>query len=362
LTGLARVGSVGKVMSRKKHVALVTSVVLVGAVAMANGCTTTTIVMVEAEGGVEGGVIVVHKDAGTSGSSSGGSDGSGDDSSSAVGYDGTTGQACTTDADCISTNTGAPGLVVCSLSINFTGGALFPTAVCMIPPTNEGNCSAPDDGGIHFCDGPDLESSPGLCFPISSGASTGNCFPQCVFESDATAPTGCVGKDACNAVGFGADPTNKTAAVGVGFCFGGCGVDADCPSGNHCQSNSGLCVTAPVAQDPEGQACVATAQAQTNACNCLSSNGANGFCGLACVTAGSVACPTGQVCDASLPTSIPATTTSAALTGWTTQNPGMAGTCLPTCALDGGAETEAGACYPTSTCLGGTAAGPDCEP
>jgi hypothetical protein len=351
-------------MSRKKHGALVTSAALFGAlaVAMANGCTTTTIVMVEADAG-EGGISVVHKDGGTSGSSSGGGSGgddSGDDSSGAVAYDGTTGQACTSNTDCISANPGAPGLVVCSLDIEFPDGALFPTGVCMMAPTQEGNCSTPDDGGIHFCDGPDLESSPGLCYPLSSGATTGNCYPQCVFGSDATAPTGCVGKNACNAVGFGADASNKTAAVGVGFCFGGCEVDADCPSGNDCQSNTGLCVTAKTAQDPEGEACAPTSQ--TDACNCVSASGTTGFCALACVTAGSVACPTGQVCDASLPTSIPATNTVAALTGWTTQNPGMAGLCLPTCALDGGAGTEAGACYPASTCLGGTVVGPDCAP
>jgi hypothetical protein len=339
-------------MSRNKHVALVTSVVLVGAVAIVNGCTTTTIVEVAADaGGGESGVIVVHKDAAASTSSSGGTDAS-DEDSSAVAYDGTTGKACTTDADCVSTNPGAPGLVFCSLTM-FKDGALFPTGVCIIPPATNGNCSTPSDGLIHYCDGPDEPSSPGLCNPLSSGDTVGNCFPQCTFASDATAATGCVGKNACSALGVGADPNNPTAAIGVGFCYGGCEVDSDCPSGNHCQSNTGFCLTTLTTQDPEGEVCTA----QSDACNCV---GSPGFCGLTCVTAGSVACPTGQVCDAFLPTSVVNGTTT--LTGWTTQNPGMIGLCLPTCALDGGAGTEAGACYTNSSCTAGTAVGPDCEP
>jgi hypothetical protein len=344
-------------MSWKKHVALVTSAVLLGTVAMMNGCTTTTVIEVPADGGGEGGVIITHKEAGSSGSSSG-DDASGDDSS-VLGFDGTTGKACTSDADCVSTNPDAPGLVRCSLTL-FADGAVFPSGVCLIPPAQTGNCSTPDDGLIHFCDGADDQGSPGVCFPLSTGSALGNCYPQCVFSSDATAAIGCVGKNACTAVGFGADANNPTAAVGVGFCYGGCEVDSDCPSGNHCQTNIGLCLTTLTAQDPEGQGC--TQPVTGNACLCLSNTGTSGFCGLSCVTAGSVACPSGQVCEAFLPTSIPASAGGTALTGWATQNPGMSGFCLPSCALDGGASTEAGTCYPTSTCLAGTAVGPDCEP
>jgi hypothetical protein len=345
-------------MSWKKHVALVTSAVLFGAVAMANGCTTTTIIQqVAADGGGESGVIITHKEAG--GIGSGDDSSSGGDDSGAFAFDGTTGKACTSDADCLSTNPGAPGLVRCSLTL-FTDGAVFPSGVCLMPPVQSGNCSSPNDGLIHFCDGADDQGSPGVCLPLSTGSAVGNCYPQCVFSSDATAATGCVGKNACSAVGFGPDANNPTAAVGVGFCFGGCEVDSDCPSGNHCQTNVGLCLTTLTTQLPEGQAC--TQPATSNSCNCLSNTGTTGFCGLACVTAGSVGCPTGQVCDAFLPTSIPASGGAPGLSGWTTQNPGMAGFCLQSCSLDGGAGTEAGACYPTSSCVPGTAVGPDCAP
>jgi hypothetical protein len=342
-------------MSRNKHAALVTSVVLVCGVAMVNGCTTTTIVEVAADSGVESGVIVTHKDAAASGSSSGGTDASGDstsgDDTSGVVYDGTTGQQCTTDADCLSTNPGAPGLVRCSLANVFSGGAVYPTGVCLLTV----GCSIPDDTA-HFCDGPDEQSSPGLCVPLSSGATTGDCFPKCTFSSDASAPVGCVGKDACNPYEFGED-TSSSTAEGLGFCYGGCEVDADCPSGNACQSNFGVCVTTPDAQsvqDPEGQDC----STASDACNCT---GSPGFCALNCKTAGSVSCPTGQVCDAFLPTSL-TTGTGTTIPGWTAQNPGLAGICLPTCALDGGAGTEAGACYANSTCTAVTVKGPDCEP
>jgi hypothetical protein len=88
--------------------------------------------------GGDSGVIVVHYDAGNIGSSSGSNSGGGD--SGGLAFDGTTGQACMSDADCVSTNPDAPGLVQCSLTL-FVEGAIFPTGVCIIPPTQAGNCS-----------------------------------------------------------------------------------------------------------------------------------------------------------------------------------------------------------------------------
>jgi hypothetical protein len=40
----------------------------------------------------------------------------------------------------------------------------------------------------------------------------------------------------------------------------------------------------------------------------------------------------------------------------------MAGVCLPSCSVDGGTSADGGACFPNSTCIATTAAGPDCEP
>jgi len=62
------------------------------------------------------------------------------------------------------------------------------------------------------------------------------------------------------------------------------------------------------------------------------------------------------------PLTITTTGDASTLTGWTTQNPGMAGVCLPSCSVDGGTSADGGACFPNSTCIATTAAGPDCEP
>ena len=340
----------------KKYLGLTMSAALVGVVAVSNGCSSSSS---PAGGGGDGGGdgnVIVHKEAGGS-SSSGGSE-AGDDEAGATGYDGTTGKECTSNADCI--GDGGPGVNKCSIDIGFTVGALFPTAVCMIPPSSTGNCTMPNDGEVHSCDGPDVSTSPGLCDPTSTGSTTGICYPQCTFKSDGSAATGCVGKDACNPYGFGPDPSNASAAIGVGICFGGCQQDSDCPSGNHCQTNEAICVTTLTTQDPVGQSCMQSATA-TDACNCFG-NSTGGFCASSCVIGGSISCPSGQVCDALLPLTITTTGDASTLTGWTTQNPGMAGVCLPSCSVDGGTSADGGACFPNSTCIATTAAGPDCEP
>jgi hypothetical protein len=69
-------------------------------------------------------------------------------------YDGTTGKPCTTDADCASP--GGPGLARCSSSV-FAPDAYYPTAVCILP-----SCSPVSDTSVHYCDGPDDPTSPGM--------------------------------------------------------------------------------------------------------------------------------------------------------------------------------------------------------
>jgi hypothetical protein len=344
-------------MSWKKSFGLVMSAALVGVVAMANGCSSSSSKGSPTDGG-GGSDVITHHD------SSGSSSGSGDDGGGEAGgtiFDGTTGKACMTDADCKSTNPGAPGLVKCSLggSVFGNGDFVYPSGVCLMPPTMTGNCSTPNDGLVHACDGLDSDpNAPGICSPIAQGSSMGNCYPACAFKSDASAVTGCVGKDACQPVGYGPDMTGTTA-VGVGYCYGGCEADADCPSGNKCQTNYGFCVKTSTTVGTEGTGCNQTA-AQSLACLCLSSTGSAGFCGLICKTGG-VACPSGQVCDAGLPSTIANPMTDAPIPGWTSQNPGLIGICSQTCSLDGGASGEAGACYTNSTCQDLSIVGPDCQ-
>jgi hypothetical protein len=62
------------------------------------------------------------------------------------------------------------------------------------------------------------------------------------------------------------------------------------------------------------------------------------------------------VCDADLPTTL-TDSAGATVTAWTTQNPGLAGSCVPTCVVGGTTV-----CPVNSTCQSATAAAPDCLP
>ena len=163
--------------------------------------------------------------------------GSGDDAEGGTTtgtLDGTTGMPCTAKADCKGAN--GPGINVCS-NMLFNVGAFFPTAVCM----TSAPCTVPTDGSLAFCDDPDPNNPPGVCVG-TAGSAKGICFPICSFDDTGAAPQGCIGKDACQALGYGDDPmTGK--AIGVGFCQPACTADTDCPSGQHCQTDSGLCET-----------------------------------------------------------------------------------------------------------------------
>src|SRR5579863_5646364 len=76
--------------------------------------------------------------------------------SSSDSYDGTTGTACTTDADC--TSPGGPGIARCSNSV-LAPNDYYPTAVCILPTCSPVSNSA----RVHYCDGPDEPGSPGVC-------------------------------------------------------------------------------------------------------------------------------------------------------------------------------------------------------
>ncbi|MDP9036705.1 MAG: hypothetical protein M3O50_18040 [Myxococcota bacterium] len=261
-----------------------------------------------------------------------------DDSGAGL-FDGTVGLPCQTNADC--RPAGGPQINVCSLG-TFTGGPLFPTPVCILP-----SCDPGTDGFYHYCDGPDSPTSPGVC--LRSGTA-GICFPKCTLLADGTAPAGCRGRDACNFIASGFTRTNQL--VGLGFCYGGCTSDTDCPSASgeagagKCQTDQGVCVTA--VQQPikaPGDACGA-ADSQSGACNCYYSTTASaGYCAPVCIVGSTTsACPAGFVCDSRQPAALPGD----AGAGFSKQNVGLAGLCVAACGsspavVDSGAAPEAAA-------------------
>ncbi len=353
-------------MSWKKLVGLAATFAVVGVVGFAgNGCSSSTSNSSGGGDAGEGGVVVHRDSGGGSGSggssSSSGSSSGGEGGSSGGSYDGTTGKQCTTDADCHSAT--GPGINKCSVDGFYTVGQLYPTPICLIPPAQAGNCNPGTDGNIHYCDGPDDPSSPGICLMTGGTATapTGNCYAQCTFKGDGSAASGCVGKDVCNLVGYGLDTTATPPAVtGVGVCFGGCDADSDCASGQKCETYTGLCVTAPkTPAGTPGTGCKydPSTGASTPDCNCFASSSNDlGYCTLFCRVGGSE-CPTGWTCEAGEPTTI-----GDAGVGFTAQNTGLAGSCVPKCtSADSGSEFgDAGQCPPNSSCQDSTAGGPDC--
>jgi hypothetical protein len=218
-------------------------------------------------------------------------------------------------------------------------------------------CNPGTDGNLHFCDGPDTPSSPGVCLPTAT-AGQGICLPQCGFKTDGSAATGCKGKDVCYPAAFSQDTTG--AIIGLGYCFGGCAADADCPSGNKCQTNLGECLTTTTTASAAGTGCNSTTTTG-NACNCFSNQTTNlGYCANFC-SIGGASCPTGWSCETDLPTTL-TSTNDASFPGWTKSNTGMGGVCTPKCTVGGTAQFDGGVCPPNSTCQTGTVAGPDCLP
>ncbi|MGD0680173.1 MAG: hypothetical protein ABSC94_32725, partial [Polyangiaceae bacterium] len=229
-------------------------------------------------------------------------------------------------------------------------------AVCV-----QSSCNPGTDGAVHFCDGPDEPSSPGVCVQTSPGV--GLCLPECLIPSDGTAPSGCQGLDACVLYSIGTE-ANSNTVIGLGYCFGGCTKDTDCPTGNVCQTNEGICVsTATAPTKALGAACTSadngTSTTPAN-CNCLfDSTTSVGICSQFCLVGSTAAaCPAGYVCDSSEPTMV-LDDADAAIPGFAMQNTGLSGYCLPMC-------TAAGTGCPTTptglTCINADTAGPDCQP
>jgi len=276
--------------------------------------------------------------------------------------DGTTGNLCTTDADC--SVKGGPGINRCSNDFAFPLFAgtkvetqFYATPVCMLPPTSP-NCdpappSDPTGQLIHFCDGPDDPSSPGICIPGTSTpvSCEGTCYPACSFQFDGSAPTGCKGKNVCYPAYIGFDQSGNPS--GLGYCVSACQSDADCSplktadGGTYvCQEDVGQCVTAHIVRKKQvGAACSANPaqttgnDSYTGACNCVSdTNTFAGYCTTACVVGGDP-CPNGSICDNLEQNSIQLQDGS--LFNVPAENPQTPGVCIPACSLDGGVVASA---------------------
>ena len=250
-------------------------------------------------------------------------------------YDGTTGKACATDADCQSP--GGPGLARCS-STALAPDEYYPTPVCILPTC----ATVSDDTAVHYCDGPDDPSSPGMCVPWGT-TGTAKCLPKCSYDTSGSPPAGCQGKDTCIA----ATSISGSVASGYGYCWGGCTGDADCPTGQRCQVDEGTCHVGLVPPTKNiGDPCT-EADENSEACMCLyASSSGMGYCTSFCVVGEGSTCPAGYVCGSDEYRS----------TGYSAQNTGMAGRCHALCD-----PTDAG-----STCPGGSscsdlfASGPYC--
>jgi hypothetical protein len=254
-----------------------------------------------------------------------------DGSSPGQPYDGTTGKLCASDTDCATP--GGPGIARCSSSV-FTPEAYYPSPVCILP-----TCSPVSGTTVHYCDGPDDPSSPGICVPQAQG---GICLPKCTYDKTGDPAVGCQGKDACFA--FTSAPDG-----GVGYCWGGCTANADCPTGQQCQTDQGLCMEGLVPPTkPFGVACTQN-DSNDGVCNCLyGGTSENGYCSTFCIVGGADTCPAGSVCDG----------LEYRQYGFTTSNPGLGGFCAVACTIGDGGP----ACPPSSSCTDVLAAGPDCVP
>jgi hypothetical protein len=185
----------------------------------------------------------------------------------------------------------------CTLGISsnevFTKGPLYPTPVCIQVDPPE--CAADDGTTVVSCNG-----DRGVCLRTGGGEL---CLPSCSFADDGAAPVGCTGRDVCNVFGWGRNTSG--ALDGVGFCFGGCRADGDCPKDSACQVEDGLCFKTKTAYPKSiGTACTKSeAAGALPPCNCLyGSTTSLGYCSVFCVV-GKTSCDAGFVCSAQLPTS-----------------------------------------------------------
>jgi len=180
----------------------------------------------------------------------------------------------------------------CATNSDCTGGL-----TCAAPGTDSFGAGGPANG---FCTKACGEADAGdvcgalnaVCVNMNTDANPAPfCMPTCTFGSMDRA-TKCRGRDdvACAQL-------QDSAGGTLDVCVPLCGADVDCPTGRHCDKNSGLCVTAAKTGGPLGSACTAPADGGTDSCAgfCLSI-GSGGttvtarFCSQACVLGAPNAC------------------------------------------------------------------------
>jgi hypothetical protein len=242
----------------------------------------------------------------------------------------TVGQLCSGDPDC---SGGGPNPPQCSSSV-MPG---FPTPVCV-----EYGCDSGDGTTVPPCG-----NETGWCLSTGVGQ-PGICLPRCSFDANGNFTSSCAGKDACSYYLYRYDPSGRPE--GLGYCYGGCARDGDCPSGERCQIESGLC-TPGLTKFPLGVGATCTdLDAQNGSCVCLYSGAttpAKGYCSQTCrmgTTSGGGACPAGFTCDAFVPKTDPASGTSL----FTKVPVGLQGYCLKNCSSDADCAAYGGWCYETA--------------
>lgn len=222
------------------------------------------------------------------------------------------GKACSASSEC--DPTGAK-VGICS-NQQLPPDAIDPTPVCMALACEAGSAIGKPCG----------LGAAGLC------VGAGRCLAGCSFGSTGAA-VGCVGKDACRPYGW---ERVSGSAKGIGSCSGGCAADADCPTGQVCQSEDGTCVATKVTYGKSlGSACTSSTQ-----CPCrLNGSAGLGVCVRFCKTGDPAAtCPSGFTCDPDLPAS---DSTGTLFTGVPT---GLSGTCSKNCTNDSDCVTLGGHC------------------
>jgi hypothetical protein len=220
--------------------------------------------------------------------------------------DRTTGAPCKTDDECDVT---ARGINICTEGAFGGGDSLYPTPVCVGT-----TCDPGDVTKVTLCDG-----DRGVCLPTTT--SGGICLPACAFSAAAAAPTGCIGRNVCHAMSWSADAAGEMR--GVGYCFGGCRADADCPIGNICQTETSLCRrTKIVFPKLQGTACNKDDLKEPAKCECvIATGGSSGYCANFCLVGES--CDAGFSCDALLP-----------MKEFSAVPTGLAARCLKNCTTD----------------------------
>lgn len=241
--------------------------------------------------------------------------------------EGTVGATCTSNGDCTVADTINDN--ICSNEA-FTDGDRFASPVCIQP-----TCTRGPGGSFEemLCD-----NKIGFCLPSSSDSLEGTCLPLCLYSSTALLQA-CKGDNRC---AFAHPGANADGAVAIGYCTGGCNVDADCKGtpGQKCQAETGLCVNDHnhVAFAKKlGDACDGSAASQV--CSCaVGADPTKGVCAHACQvgTAGNDVCVAAAgddadwKCTAKLPTTL-TPSTGGTLPGFTGQPDGVVGSCALAC-------------------------------